>query len=431
MTWIRRILLPAFLGAALFAQTPPPAGQEVVLSATAGGKLAVALASPAVSGLEPSLVARQFTEVLARDLEESDPFGLVKGGLPAASDPSTYKAWADAGAEWLITLSLAQKGADEVAVVCIVVDPRAGKDVFRKSYSGKEAALRRIAHTLADDLVARLVGEKGVAGTRIVFVKAMGNSVKEIWQVDRDGTHALQLTHHGSLTLSPTVAADGKLAYVTYKGGPPEIWGQKAPGGPHVRLYPLPGASAHCSSPSWSPDGKRLAFVQQDRRGNSDIMVLDLDRGRVRQLTENRFINTEPTWNPTGNRIAFTSDRDGSPQVYLMEDDGSNVQRLTHEGNYNASPAWSPQGSMIAYVSRFEGKFDLFVYKLSEGKSYQVSTGVFSSESPCWSPDERRLLFTSTRTGNAQLLTTDLTGAHVRKVSDQVGCQSPRWTRSR
>ena len=98
-------------------------------------------------------------------------------------------------------------------------------------------------------------------------------------------------------------------------------------------------------------------------------MILDVDSGRVKRLTDGGCINTEPSWNPNGTQIAFTSDREGNPQVYLMEDDGSNVRRLTFEGGYNASPAWSPNGAMVAYVSRFEGKFDLFVHKLGEGKA--------------------------------------------------------------
>ncbi len=409
-------------------QTPPK--QEVVLTASQG-KLAVALAPAQVAGLDEAQVARDFSEVVRKDLDEAGPFYLVKGSLPKATDAASYKAWTDAGTEWLLTAKVSKSGTEEVAVAVAVVDPRAGKGVFTKNYTGRENVLRRIAHTLADDLVARLTGERGVASTRIVFVKETGRDVKEVWQVDRDGAGAMQLTRHGSLTISPTVAADGKLAYITYKGGPPEIWGQKKPGATHVKLFPTPGLAAHCSSPAWAPDGRRLAFVQQDRRGNSDIMVLDVETGRVRRLTDGHYINTEPTWNPAGTQIAFTSDRDGGPQIFLMEEDGSNVRRLTSEGSYNASPAWSPNGAMIAYVSRFEGKFDLFVYKLGEGKAYQITTGVASSESPAWSPDERRLVFTSTRTGNQQIFTTDLSGNSVRKVADLTGCQSPRWTRSR
>jgi TolB protein len=287
-----------------------------------------------------------------------------------------------------------------------------------------------LAHALADYLVFQLTGVRGVASSRIVFVRQLHPGVKEIFQVDRDGASLLQLTRNASLTLSPSVAVDGRLAFVTYKGGAPEIWGQRAKGGAQVKLYAAPGGGM-VSSPAWSPDGKRIAFVQGDRRGNTDIMVLDLATGHARRLTDGSGINTEPSWNPDGTQLAFTSDREGGPQVYLMQSDGSNLRRLTNEGTYNASPAWSPNGAMVAYVSRFEGKFDLFIYKLGEGKSYQITTGVNTSESPAWSPDERQLVFTSNRFGSMQLFTTDLSGRQVVRLSDLSNCQSPVWTRAR
>jgi TolB protein len=426
--WFLGLLLG--LSQALWAQAP---AQEVVLSASAGSKLGIAVPAPQVAGLNAELVNRGFHAVLLRDLEEAGPFAVIKEKQPAATEAAAMKAWLEAGTDWLVAVRIGRPtGEDLLEVVAQVTDVKSAKPVFTKKYRGQEAALHRIAHSLSDDLVARLTGEKGVAGTRIVFVRQLSPLVKEIFQIDRDGSNAVQITNHKSLTLSPTVAADGRLAYMTYKGGPPEIWGQRKAGGAFERLLPAKnGPQGSCMAPAWSPDGKRLVFVQGDRRGNTDIMVLDVESGRVRRLTDSNCINTEPTWNPTGTQIAFTSDRDGTPQVYLMQDDGSNVRRLTTEGSYNASASWSPTGAMVAYVSRFEGKFDLFVYKLGEGKAYQITTGVASSESPDWSPDERRLVFSSGSRGGMQLYTTDLSGNTLRRLTEFAGCQSPKWTRSR
>jgi TolB protein len=419
----------------LTAQAPP--SQEVVLSASAGSKLGIALPFPKVSGVPEATVNKEFHEVLTKDLDEAGPFAVIQKNLPAAQDPASYKAWAATGTEWLLTTTINRGAGGDLEVMIQVVDVMASqsktvKAVVSKRYTGRDGALRRIAHRISDDLMARLTGEQGVASTRVVFVKETGRGVKEIYQVDRDGANAFPVTSFRSLTISPTVAADGRLAYVTYKGGSPEIWGQRVPGGPQVKLYPLGGKTVgHCFCPSWSPDGRRLALVEGDRRGNTDIVVLDVASGRVRRLTDSNCINTDPSWNPAGTQLAFTSDREGGPQVFLMGEDGSNVRRLTQEGTYNTSPAWSPSGSMVAYVSRFEGKFDLFVYKLGEGKSYQITTGVSSSESPSWSPDERRIVFSSGSRGGMQLYTTDLSGNTLRKLVNLEGCQSPKWTRSR
>ncbi|MBK8726557.1 MAG: PD40 domain-containing protein [Holophagaceae bacterium] len=414
-------------------QVPPQKTQvEVELETKKGGRLGLAIAPPALAGLGEDLVAKDFKAPLNRDLEEAGPFALITGVVPGSTDAASYPAWARLATDWLLASKVEKGAGDEVSVEIQVVDVKAGKPVFSKRYIGRDSQLRRIAHTISDDLVARLTGEKGVASTRVIFVRQTAPGVKEIFQVDRDGAGLLQLTRWGSLTLSPTVAPDGRLAYITYKGGTPEIWGERKRGQAHSKLYPTTvSPQGHCYSPIWSPDGKRIAFVQGDRRGNSDIMILDVDSGRVKRLTDGGCINTEPSWNPNGTQVAFTSDREGGPQVYLMEEDGSNVRRLTFEGNYNASASWSPNGAMVAYVSRFEGKFDLFVHKLGEGKAYQITTGIFSSEGPAWSPDERRLVFASTRSGNMQLWTTDLSGKSLSKLTELTGCQSPRWTRSR
>jgi TolB protein len=403
---------------------------EVVLTATSSAKLVLGMTQPKASGLDDATIATEFTAVLKRDLDETGLIAVLQERLPG--DAAAVKAWKEAGAQWLLNVRMTKAATGDLQMEASALDTAAEKGVFTRTYNANRIVpLRYLAHYLADDLVGRLTGEKGVASSRIVFVRQTSPGVKEIFQVDRDGAGLVQLTRHGSLTLSPTIAADGRLAYITYKGGAPEIWGQRRKDGPHERFYPTSGAGGMLSTPVWSPDGKRLAFVQGDRRGNSDIMTLDLATGRARRLTDGNGINTEPTWNPNGNQLAFTSDREGGPQVYLMQDDGSNLRRLTGEGQYNASPAWSPNGAMVAYVSRFEGKFDLFVYKLGEGKAYQITTGVSTSESPAWSPDERRLVFTSNRFGASQLFTTDLSGRQIVRLAEFSGCQSPRWIRGR
>nr|WP_320131354.1 hypothetical protein [uncultured Holophaga sp.] len=430
---MKRWIFAVLLGCLTPLLGQAPAQQEVVLSATAGSTLGIAVPAPKVTGVDPDLVEREFHQVLQEDLADAGPFTVIRKGLPASTAPAAYPEWVATGSDWLLLLKVTRRQGGGLEARAEAIDTRPGKPVYTKTYGIPESALRFAAHTISDDLVARLTGERGVAASKVVFARQTSPGVKEIFQIDRDGARTTQLTFHQSLTISPSVAPDGRLAYVTYKGGYPAIWGQRKPGGPHEKLYPVGSQQPQgpCFAPAWSPDGKRLAFAQGDRKGNSDIMVLDLASGRVRRLTDSDCINTEPSWNPSGNQIAFTSDRAGGPQVFLMLDDGSNVRRLTREGTYNTSPCWSPGGGMIAYVSRFEGKFDLFVYKLGEDKAYQITTGIASSEGPTWSPDERGLVFSSGSRGGMQLFTTDLSGNRVKKLTLYAGCQSPKWVRSR
>ena len=80
-------------------------------------------------------------------------------------------------------------------------------------------------------------------------------------------------------------------------------------------------------------------------------------------------------WSPTGQEIAFTSDRAGTPQIYVMDGEGLNVRRLTNVGNWNDAPAWNPakQFSEIAYTSRIEGGFNIAVVDFATRQVRQIT----------------------------------------------------------
>ena len=92
--------------------------------------------------------------------------------------------------------------------------------------------------------------------------------------------------------------------------------------------------------PSWSPDGKRIAF--DSFRGSRDIYVMDTNGGNPRKVTKNPFRDWYPVWSPDGKRIAFVSDReeDANWEIYVMDADGRNSRNLTNNPHDDTSPAW-------------------------------------------------------------------------------------------
>jgi TolB protein len=115
--------------------------------------------------------------------------------------------------------------------------------------------------------------------------------------------------------------------------------------------------------PSWSPDGKRLAFMSMQPKAtgsdpNYDIYVVDLDGSDQRRLTNWAGEDGWPAWSPDGRWIAYTTSKDSVGQyrgrgpyldIYVMHPNGSARRRVVHR-SFGAFPAWSPDGRFIVYT---------------------------------------------------------------------------------
>ena len=86
---------------------------------------------------------------------------------------------------------------------------------------------------------------------------------------------------------------------------------------------------------------------------------MDADKGNPQRLTNNHFTAKNPSWSPDGKRIAFTSSRDGNMEIYVMDADGNNQQNLTNRPHLDWEPSWSPDGKRIAFMSNGEGGLEI------------------------------------------------------------------------
>ena len=110
-----------------------------------------------------------------------------------------------------------------------------------------------------------------------------------------------------------------------------------ADGSNQVRLTHTPGDDGE---PSWSPDGTRIVFVTTTGT-SADLAVMDADGSSLTTITHSGHA-FEPAWSPDGTKIAFTSLRAGRGQIYSVNADGTGLRRLTNDRYDDGAPDWQP-----------------------------------------------------------------------------------------
>lgn len=188
----------------------------------------------------------------------------------------------------------------------------------------------------------------------------------------------------------------------------------------------LTETSANDSTPSVSPSGELIAF-ESDRDGNDEIYVMAADGTNVRRLTQDPARDLAPAWSPDGRRIVFTSDRDSraSADVYIMNADGTGVERLTSDQSHWA-PQFSPDGTQIA----LQVNLDVHVYDLAARTMRRLTQEPQNGMGPTWSPDGARLAFVSTRNRRAEIFTMNADGSNQRALVTlpRGNAIDPRWS---
>ncbi len=178
-----------------------------------------------------------------------------------------------------------------------------------------------------------------------------------------------------------------------------------------------------------SPRGEIVSTVNDGEQ--SDIFVVDYTGAPGRNLTHDEHDDLSPSFSPDGEKVAFVSDRKGTPQVYVMDGDGSNVRRLTFVGPYNTDPEWGPDGR-IAYSSLRGNAIDILTIDLN-GKAQRLTPGQGRrSLEPTWSPDGKRLIYVSNEDGKCTRLWVTSADGAAREPLD-VPCDrsynTPSWQR--
>ena len=409
-----------------FAQT------EVYVKMPVGGSepldIAVTDFSPQKKGFsaDEKSWSFQIPQIIRADLDFSLLFYVTEIDSFARSvvgaDPLNFDGWFKLGVQMVLSGEVEEKG-EEIRADVSLYDVVKSKKIYSESYKTSSDNVRGLAHTISDDVVLKLSGDKGIFNTRIAFVSSRTGN-KEIYICDYDGFNVKKVTADKSIDLSPRWSPDGKkIIYTSYKKGNPDLWIRDLQTGTDQVLSAQAGLN---SAASWSPDGKYISLVLS-KGGNPDIYLLDQSGKIIRRLTNSSAIASSPSFSPNGKEIVYTSDKTGLPQLYVMDNQGSNVRRLTYDLDYCDSPAWSPKGDKVAFVVRTSSGFDIYTIDVT-GQNLRRLTYGSNNENPSWSTDGYHLVFSSDRTGKHEVYTMDWDGQNQRAITTGGENYNPSWS---
>jgi Tol biopolymer transport system component len=257
-------------------------------------------------------------------------------------------------------------------------------------------------------------GENG----RIAFDSDRRGGDEDIWTMDPDGRHLVNLTAKSRANdFQPNWRADGRrIAFtsdrVTAKNpeGDEEIFIMKVDGS-HQRQITFNALDD--TDPAWSPDGRRIVFTRDfdpiKGQVDDDLFTMNADGTDQRNLTSSPGVrDDEPSWSADGTRIAFISDRDGDFDVYTMRPNGSSVRQLTFNDASEFHPDWSPDSRMITFTTDRDGDFEVYAMRADGSDQTNVTADPAVDDGvSAWSPDGEKIVFLS---GNLHTINADGSG---------------------
>lgn len=398
------------------------AGLQIEITEGLEGAVPVAVVPFASSGAPVSI-----SEIVNADLARSGYFKMMAEQAmrshPSTAQQVNFPEWQELAQNYLVVGQVNNAGG-LYEVQFQLLDVYKTGQLLGYKMTSSPADLRRTAHKISDLIFEKLTGKKGVFSGRIAYITSGGGN-HQLQVADADGYNPQTIASSPEPLMSPSWSPDGKrIAYVSFERKAAAVYLQTLATGQRERVAEFPGING---APSWSPDGTRLALTLS-KDGNPEIYVLNLSTRSLLRLTNNHAIDTEPSWSPEGSKIIFTSDRGGKPQLYMASSQGGDAKRITFAGDYNARGSFSPDGRNIVMVHGNGRSYRIAIMDMATRSISPLTKGP-SDESPSFAPNGSMILYASKAGGNGFLSAVSIDGKMQQKLVFNSGeVREPAWS---
>jgi TolB protein len=378
--------------------------------------------------------SNQLHNIIRNDLMRTGEFSILDEELvlpiKIKDDELIYSDWKLLGMDYLITGSII-KTKNSIDVNYEIYDIHKKKKVRSSKVFGIPNQIRQLAHYTSDGIYESISGIKGIAATKLLYVNETKNSKSisayKLMLADSDGANEKVLLTSSESIISPSWSPDGKkVAYVSFETGIAKVFIQDIASGKRESVL---SKSTQISSPSWSPDGKYLSLtLYQD--GNAEIYIMRLQDRTLTRMTNQFAIDTESSWSPKGNKIIFTSGRSGSPQIYELDLRKLNpkAKRISFEGTYNAKASYLPKEEGIIFVHRSDDGLFHIALKYKKENFIRVLTEAKMDESPSVAPNGNMVIYGIKEENLSMLAGFSLSGARFKLPASEGEVREPAWS---
>lgn len=417
------LLISSFL---LFSNA---ASANLTIEITRGSDRALPIAVVPFAGSEG--LPEDVAQIIHNNLERSGYFAPLERDAmferPNKAEDVQFGTWRSLDVRYLVVGDIETSEAG-YHINAELMDISGQRRMLSESIRSGENNLRGAAHRLSDQIFEAITDIRGAFSTRIAYVTAQGvgdNMQFGLYVADADGRNSQEVLSSDNPILSPSWSPDGrKLAYVSFETEQSAIYVQEVSTGKRVQLTSFDGIN---SAPAWSPDGRRLA-MSLSKDGQPEIYLMNVANRSLERLTNSSSIDTEPDWAPDGRSLLFTSDRSGGPQIYRYTLRNGETQRLTYTGNYNARGRFSPDGDDIFLIHRSDRGYQVARQDLDNDRLVVLSEST-RDESPSVAPNGTMVIFATQQGGNGVLSAVSADGrSSFRLPAAQGDIREPAWS---